>query len=162
MDFIFTPWRYQYMAKAAADEGKKDTCVFCRALKRKNDDESLIVHRGRKCFVILNRYPYASGHVMIAPFKHLDQLQKLDKRSAAEMIELAQKLEAILGRVYRPDGLNIGMNIGRAAGAGVAGHVHMHVVPRWVGDSNFMTIAGETRVLPEALEQTLEKLKRES
>ena len=161
MDFLFTPWRYQYLAKAAVDDGSKAKCIFCQALKENRDEKSLIVYRGRRCFVILNRYPYSSGHVMIAPIKHLDELQKLDERAAHELIELAQKTEAILRRVYRPDGLNLGMNIGRAAGAGVSGHVHMHAVPRWVGDTNFLTIAGETRVLPESLEQTYQKLKRE-
>ena len=149
MDFLFTPWRYPYIAKAGADDGSKDKCIFCQALESKDAAASLIVHRGRECFVILNRYPYNSGHVMIAPYAHLDELQKLPASAAHELIELAQKTEAVLRRVYRPDGLNLGMNIGRAAGAGVAGHVHMHAVPRWVGDTNFMTITGETRVLPD-------------
>ena len=116
------------------------------------------MHRGRECFVILNRYPYTTGHVMIAPVAHVDELQKLAASTAHELIELAQKMEGILRRTYRPDGLNMGINLGRAAGAGVAGHVHMHVLPRWVGDSNFMTVTGETRVLAETVEQTYDKL----
>jgi ATP adenylyltransferase len=161
MDFLFTPWRYTYMAEAGKDEGKQATCIFCRALAANDDEKSLIVHRGRECLVILNRYPYTTGHVMIAPLAHVDELQKLAPSAAHELIELAQKLEGILRKAYRPDGLNMGINLGRAAGAGVAGHVHMHALPRWVGDSNFMTVTGETRVLAETLEQTLAKLRRE-
>ena len=159
MDFIFTPWRYAYMAEVGKDAGQQETCIFCRALAAGDDGKALIVHRGKGCFVILNRYPYTTGHVMIAPLGHVDELQKLAPSTAHELIELAQKMEGILRRVYRPDGLNMGINLGRAAGAGVAGHVHMHVLPRWVGDSNFMTVTGEARVLAETLEQTWEKLK---
>ena len=161
MDYFFTPWRYQYIAKAAADAGGAESCIFCQALNGSDDAASLIVFRGRECFVILNRFPYTSGHVMIAPMAHLDELQKLPPGAAHELMDLAQRVEGILRRVYRPDGLNLGMNVGRAAGAGVAGHVHMHALPRWVGDTNFMTTTGESRVLPESLEQTWEKLRKE-
>lgn len=109
--------------------------------------------------MILNSYPYNSGHVMVLPYAHLDELGKLSEVAAHEMMDLCQNVEAALRDVYRPDGVNLGMNIGKAAGAGVAGHIHMHVLPRWVADSNFMTVVGETRVLPETLDQTWEKLK---
>jgi ATP adenylyltransferase len=117
------------------------------------------MYRAAECFVILNSYPYNSGHVMILPNAHLDELVKLSAAAAHQMMDLCRKVEAALREVYRPDGVNLGMNIGKAAGAGVAGHIHMHMLPRWVADSNFMTVVGETRVLPETLEQTWERLK---
>jgi ATP adenylyltransferase len=116
------------------------------------------VHRGPNCYIVLNTYPYTSGHVMIVPFAHVDELQKLPADTAHEIIELTQRMEGVLRQLYAPDGVNLGMNIGRAAGAGVAGHVHMHILPRWVGDTNFMTVAGETRVLPETLKETWRKI----
>jgi ATP adenylyltransferase len=123
------------------------------------DDEAKIVYRGKHCFIILNSFPYTSGHVMVVPFAHLDELQKLPEEVATEMMLLSQKTEGVLRAIYSPDGVNLGMNIGRAAGAGVAGHVHMHVLPRWVGDTNFMTTVSESRVLPEALEETYKKIR---
>lgn len=154
MDFLWTPWRYSYVTNA----DKADGCVFC--LKQKEEDrKALIVHRARYCFLILNAYPYTSGHVMVVPYAHLDSLQDLPPEAAIEMIELTQRLEGVLRQLYHPDGLNLGMNIGKAAGAGVAGHIHMHVLPRWVADANFMTTVAETRVLPEDLETTWERVK---
>jgi ATP adenylyltransferase len=125
-----------------------------------DDERALIVHRGWHNFVVLNAFPYTSGHSMIVPYQHLDRLSKLPAESLAEMTQLTQRLEAILFEVYRPDGVNLGMNIGKAAGAGVAGHVHMHVLPRWVADANFMSVVGETRVLPELLSETYSRLKQ--
>jgi ATP adenylyltransferase len=158
MDYIFTPWRYAYITNAAKTDGKSGQCIFCE-LPKLSDEEAKIVYRGKHCFIILNSFPYTSGHVMVVPFAHLDELQKLPEAAATEMMALSQKMEGVLRNVYSPDGVNLGMNIGRAAGAGVAGHVHMHVLPRWVGDTNFMTVTGESRVLPEALEQTYKKIK---
>lgn len=155
MDYLFTPWRYAYITGA----DRAPDCVFCAALQQGDDRKAGIVHRDRNCFVILNTYPYTSGHVMVVPYQHTDQLQKLETQAAQEMIQLAQKLEGILRELYRPDGLNMGINLGKAAGAGVAGHVHMHVLPRWVADANFMSVVGETRVLPEALETTYQRIK---
>jgi ATP adenylyltransferase len=155
MDFVFTPWRYAYVT--AADQ--VPDCVFCAAAQLGDDKEARIVHRGRHCFIILNTFPYTSGHVMIVPYQHLDRLQKLEPDAAGEMMTLAQKLEAILRELYRPDGLNMGINLGKAAGAGVAGHVHMHVLPRWVADANFMSVVAETRVLPEDLGTTYRRIK---
>jgi ATP adenylyltransferase len=158
MDYLWTPWRYAYISAAAKTDGKSSECIFCE-LAKLPDDEAKIVYRGKYCFVILNSFPYTSGHVMVVPFAHLDELQKLPEAAANEMMSLSQKTEGVLRDIYSPDGVNLGMNIGRAAGAGVAGHVHMHVLPRWVGDTNFMTTVSESRVLPEALEETYKKLK---
>ena len=158
MDYLWTPWRYQYMAEAAS--GKQLECIFCDALKRKNDAETFIVHRGAKAFIILNRFPYTSGHVMIVPYMHVAELHLCDAESLGEMMQLAQRMEAIYKANYKPDGMNLGMNLGRAAGAGVAGHLHLHMLPRWIGDSNFMTVTAETRVHPEDLKTTYERLSK--
>jgi ATP adenylyltransferase len=162
MDYLWTPWRYAYVTTAGQNEGKPDGspqgCIFCE-LPKLADEDTKIVHRGQHCFVILNSFPYTSGHVMVVPFAHLDELQKLPEAAAQEMMALSQKMERVLRQVYTPDGINLGMNIGRAAGAGIAGHVHMHVLPRWAGDTNFMTVTGESRVLPEALEETYERIR---
>lgn len=158
MDYLWTPWRYAYITSAAKAGTGPDACVFCE-LPKLPDQEAKIVYRGKHCFVILNSFPYTSGHVMVVPFAHLDELQKLPEAAAQEMMALSQKMERVLRQVYSPDGINLGMNIGRAAGAGIAGHVHMHVLPRWVGDTNFMTVTGESRVLPETLEEAWKKIK---
>jgi len=155
MDYLWTPWRYTYIKGAGQAEG----CIFCDLQRCDDDRESLIVYRGVHNFIILNAYPYTSGHAMIVPYDHTDQLQKLSPEAANEMMTLSQRLEKALIEVYQPDGVNLGMNVGKAAGAGVAGHIHMHVLPRWVADSNFMTVIGETRVLPETLETTYRRLK---
>ena len=133
--------------------------MFCEAAKEKDDAKARIVHRGQHCFVILNTYPYTPGHVMIVPYEHLDELRKLPGDSAAEMMALSQWMETVLRELYRPDGINLGMNIGKAAGAGIAEHIHMHVLPRWVADANFISVVGETRVLPETLEVTWAKMR---
>jgi len=158
MDYLWTPWRYAYITAASKNEGKPGDCIFCE-LPKLPDAEAKIVYRGKHCYIILNSFPYTSGHVMVVPFAHLDELQKLPEAAASEMMSLSQKMEGVLRQIYSPDGINLGMNIGRAAGAGVAGHVHMHVLPRWVGDTNFMTVTGESRVLPEALEETYRKIR---
>jgi ATP adenylyltransferase len=157
MDYLWTPWRYAYITTATKNE-PAGGCIFCE-LPKLSDPEAKIVHRGKHCFVILNSFPYTSGHVMIVPFAHLDELSKLPEPAAHEMMDLSQRMERVLRQIYSPDGINLGMNIGRAAGAGVAGHVHMHVLPRWVGDTNFMTVTGETRVLPETLEVTYKRIR---
>ena len=154
MDYLWTPWRYRYIADAAKDE----VCVFCAALALKNDADSLIVFRGAKNFVILNRYPYTSGHVMVVPYQHSADLPATEPATLAEMMVLAQRVQLALEKTYHPHGYNLGMNLGRAAGAGVTGHLHLHVLPRWSGDSNFMTVVAETRVEPEELPTTYEKL----
>ncbi|MFZ1129277.1 MAG: HIT domain-containing protein [Terriglobales bacterium] len=155
MDYLWTPWRYAYVTGADTTAG----CIFCDAPKQ-SDQQARIVHRGRDCYVILNTYPYTNGHVMVVPYAHLDELQKLPGDAAREMMVLTQKMEAVLRKLYAPDGINLGMNIGKAAGAGVAGHIHMHILPRWVADANFVSVIGETRVLPEALEVTWERIRQ--
>jgi ATP adenylyltransferase len=157
MDYLWTPWRYQYMKQAAG--GVQPDCIFCDAATRTDDSETLIVHRGAKAFIILNRYPYTSGHVMIVPYAHVADLSAVDPEALSEMMRLAQCVETIYRDTYKPDGMNLGMNLGRAAGAGVAGHLHLHVLPRWIGDSNFMTVTGETRVHPEDLSTTYKRLR---
>ncbi len=157
MDYLWSPWRYAYVTSAEDVHG----CLFCDKASAGDDEHALIVHRGEHCFVMLNAFPYTSGHVMVVPLQHVDELQKLAPTAAREMIEITQRLEGILRHLYRPDGINLGMNIGKAAGAGVAGHIHMHVLPRWVADANFMTTVGETRVLPEALSTTYSRMKAE-
>jgi ATP adenylyltransferase len=158
VDYLWTPWRYKYMAEAAG--GKKSNCIFCDALARKNDEETLIVLRGVKNFILLNRYPYTSGHVMIVPYAHVAELNACDAETLAEMMNLARRLEGALQATYKPDGMNLGMNLGRAAGAGVQGHVHLHMLPRWFGDASFITVTAETRVEPEELRTTYDKLRR--
>jgi ATP adenylyltransferase len=155
MDFLFSPWRYAYITGAS----QPGECVFCALLQAQNDAQNLIVYRGQSCFVMLNAFPYTSGHSMVVPYEHVDELQKLARPAADEMMALTQKLEGALRELYRPDGINLGMNVGKAAGAGIAGHIHMHVLPRWFGDTNFMTAIGETRVLPEDLQTTYQRLK---
>ncbi len=156
MDYLWTPWRFQYMKQV--ESGQQPECIFCDAASRKDDAETLVAYRGAKVFVILNRFPYTSGHVMIVPYAHVGDLESCDPAALSEMMKLAQRVEAAFRVSYRPDGMNLGMNLGRAGGAGVVGHVHLHVLPRWFGDSNFMTVAGETRVLPEDLRTTYERL----
>jgi ATP adenylyltransferase len=138
---------------------KESTCIFCDALDIQNPEDSLIVFRGIHNFIILNRYPYNNGHLMIAPYYHVSNPVDVQPEVAAEMMLLSQKVLHALEEVYHPDGFNIGMNIGRSAGAGVESHYHLHVVPRWSGDTNFMTALADTRVIPEDLPTTLSKLK---
>jgi ATP adenylyltransferase len=157
MDYLWTPWRYNYVTSADKIEG----CVFCRQLARNDDEAALIVHRARHCFIILNAFPYTSGHVMVVPYEHANELRKLPPEAATEMILLTRQLETVLRNLYRPDGLNLGMNIGKAAGAGVAGHIHMHVLPRWVADASFITTVSEVRILPEDLPTTWARIRRE-
>jgi ATP adenylyltransferase len=155
MDFLFNPWRYAYVTAGE----KPGECLFCGISQSRNDEHNLVVHRGQHCYVILNAFPYTSGHVMVVPYEHVDELQKLSITAAGELIALTQKLEGVLRALYRPDGLNLGMNLGKAAGAGIAGHIHMHILPRWVGDVNFMTSVAETRVLPEDLATTYKRIR---
>jgi ATP adenylyltransferase len=160
MDHIFTPWRYAYITTA----DRAPSCIFCdrapsRGANLADDDANFILHRGPHCFIIVNRFPYTSGHVMVVPYQHVDRLDLLPAEAAGEMMALAQRMETILRELYRPDGINLGMNIGKAAGAGVAGHIHMHILPRWIADANFMSVIGETRVLPESLEETARRIR---
>jgi ATP adenylyltransferase len=143
-------------------QAKKDkgSCIFCDAAVGSDDEQSLVVYRGELNFVILNRYPYTSGHIMIAPYVHVSRLTQTSDEGSQEMIRLARKAENAIESVYRPGGLNLGMNLGEAAGAGIEQHIHMHVLPRWIGDANFMTSVSDTRVIPESLNDTYAKMKK--
>ena len=155
MKHIWSPWRMDYI-KNRSDSNE---CPFCLALSISKEGESLIVHRGKDSFVMLNRYPYTSGHLMVLPFAHQENLAELDQETRGEMMEFIQQACSVLGEIYRPDGFNVGLNLGSAAGAGLPKHLHWHIVPRWQGDTNYMTTVGGVRVIPEALEDTLEKVK---
>jgi ATP adenylyltransferase len=155
MDYLWSPWRYRYIS----GEGKSDRCVFCDAIAANDDAATLVVYRGERNFIILNRYPYTSGHVMVVPYAHLADLPSAPPETLAEMMRLAQRTQTALEKTYHPEGYNIGMNLGRAAGAGIVDHFHLHVLPRWAGDANFMTVVGETRVEPEELSTTYERLR---
>jgi ATP adenylyltransferase len=153
MDQLWSPWRYRYVSSDPPTE-----CLFCTKAAESNDEKNYVVLRAERNFILLNLYPYTSGHLMIAPYAHVATLEDADAAALEEMMRLAQQAEAALRQVYRPGGMNLGMNIGQSAGAGVAGHIHMHMLPRWRGDVNFMTTVAETRVLPEDLETTYAKL----
>ena len=156
MKRIFSPWRKTYIENAEKEEG----CIFCNALRHDaNGEKTLIVFRGERAFVIVNLYPYTSGHVMVAPIDHKSSLELLDPATRSEMMELVTRAIEALKRAYDPQAFNVGANIGKAAGAGVPDHIHMHIVPRWNGDTNFMSTLGETRVLPETIDETLKRLK---
>ncbi len=184
MDHLWTPWRYTYVTRSdpkarsgvprelaewPASEDKH--CVFCNMIAATDyaiahgmpqetaERASYIVYRGQHCFVCLNAYPYSTGHVMVLPYLHTDSLAAAPPEAAHEMMDLAQRIETVLRSVYRPNGINLGMNLGEAAGAGVAGHIHLHILPRWLGDTNFMTVTAETRVLPEPLDVTWQRIR---
>jgi len=152
MKRLWAPWRMKFIEKHEKD------CVFCRVQAQTNDAENLIIFRGERAFVILNRYPYTSGHLVVVANSHQPSLEDLDPSTRSEMIELATKGMRVLRKVYQPEAFNLGANIGKMAGAGIAGHVHLHVVPRWGGDTSFISIVGETRVLPEELEETYRRV----
>jgi ATP adenylyltransferase len=156
MDYLWTPWRFQYVTKGTRSEG----CIFCERVSAdpSSDREHLVLYRGRTNFVLLNLYPYTVGHAMVVPYAHVAELTEMPADTMAEMMTLAQRLQRVLKDVYQPEGYNLGLNMGRCAGAGVEHHIHMHVLPRWTGDSNFMTVVGETRVEPENLTTTYDKL----
>ena len=153
MNHIWSPWRMEYI-----ENSKVDGCIFCMAQEKEDNAENLIAFRGERSYVILNRYPYTSGHLMVVPFEHRASLEDLDSQTRAEMMELTSHCMTILRKIYTPQAFNIGANIGEAAGAGVKDHVHIHIVPRWAGDTNFMSTVGDLRVLPEALEETYQRV----
>jgi len=162
MEHLWSPWRFRYISTIDKEIG----CVFCRVHGPdpreavETDRTNLVVYRGELNFVILNLFPYTSGHLMIAPYAHVASLAAVNLATTAEMMELTKQAQSALDAEYKPEGYNIGMNLGRCAGAGVADHIHLHVVPRWSGDANFVSIIGETRVLPEELSTTFERLKK--
>lgn len=156
MENLWTPWRFHYI-KSADNAGG---CVFCRIVEAptQEDAENLVVFRDRRSFLVLNRFPYTSGHLMIVANRHIRSLSEAEPTELEEIMKLASRAEGLLAEIYRPEGFNIGMNIGKCAGAGVEGHLHLHVIPRWTGDSNFVAVAGQTRIIPELLETTYQKL----
>jgi ATP adenylyltransferase len=154
MDRLWSPWRYRYVSQASPS----DDCIFCSKVAGGDDAANLILYRGVHNYALLNLYPYTTGHLMIAPYAHIADIEALPDEAACEMMRLAQRAVRHLRAVYRPHGLNAGFNLGECAGAGVAGHLHMHILPRWTGDANFMTVVGETRVMPEDLSETWRKL----
>jgi len=155
MERLFTPWRLSYVTSQDPTPG----CALCRARDGADGADRLVVHVGEHCFVVMNLYPYTGGHVMVTPKRHIATLREASGEELGEMMGLARKLEDVYRDAYRPDGLNVGMNLGRAGGAGIADHIHMHVVPRWAGDTNFMTSISDTRVIPEDPEQSCQRLR---
>jgi ATP adenylyltransferase len=154
MEYISAPWRKEYVRRISKMSG----CIFCQALKSKDDRGAFILFRGVHNFIMLNKYPYTSGHLMIAPYKHLSLFESTKKESTDEMTDLLKLSLKVLKKKYSPQGFNTGMNLGKCAGAGVADHYHLHVIPRWTGDSHFMPIVGKTKVMIENLETTYERL----
>jgi ATP adenylyltransferase len=157
MNHLWSPWRMEYIENHNTEEG----CVFCNAQAKEDSAENLIAFRGERAYVILNRYPYTSGHLMVIPFEHISSLEELGPETRAEMMELTSQCTTVLKSIYKAQAFNMGVNMGEAAGAGVLGHVHIHIVPRWKGDTNFMSAVGQTRVLPEALEDTYLRVRKE-
>jgi ATP adenylyltransferase len=155
---IWAPWRLKYVKDASKDV--EEQCIFCAKPGEgaERDEENLIVHRGERCFVILNKFPYTNGHLMVAPYAHVGALPEVDAETIAELMALAQRAMTLLEERYAPHGYNVGFNQGRVAGAGVEHHIHVHVVPRWGGDTNFMPVLADTRVMPQTLEQSYEAL----
>lgn len=155
MDTLWSPWRLSYLQSS----GQLSQCFLCEAAKPGNDEEQFVVWRDDHCFLILNRFPYSTGHLMISPYRHVADLSDLTPEESASLIPLALRAQKALRKTYQPHGFNMGLNLGASAGAGVAGHLHFHVVPRWAGDSNFMTVLGETRVIPEELPVTYRRVR---
>ena len=160
MDRLFSPWRSKYIETFSNPTDNKGECVLCKAYQDKNDDEHLIVSRGKQCFVIMNLFPYNSGHLMIVPYRHIPDVIDLTDDESFEVMQLLKKMIAALRAVSRPDGFNFGSNIGRTAGAGIDQHVHFHIVPRWNGDTNFMPILADTKMVSEEMHDTLMKLRK--
>jgi ATP adenylyltransferase len=156
MKNLYSPWRINYILQE-----KKDGCIFCQKPKANDDKTHLILKRGKYTYIVMNLYPYNNAHLMVVPYRHIAELSELNDAELLEMSKMVQLSEKVLKRVYKPDGFNIGMNLGEVAGAGVAGHLHIHIVPRWLGDTNFISTIGKTRVIPERMEDTYNKLKNE-
>jgi ATP adenylyltransferase len=159
MDYLWSPWRYRYVSSTGPSSSQTGGCLFCAKAESSDDRGNLVVLRAEHNFILLNLYPYTSGHLMIAPYAHVASLEEAEPVALEEMMNLARRADRALRQLYKPDGMNLGMNLGACAGAGVAGHIHMHVLPRWCGDASFMTTISETRVLPEELSVTWERLR---
>lgn len=162
MDRLWAPWRMNYIGnikRRGSSPGSRQGCIFCQKPRQRNDKKSYILDRGKHCFVMLNIYPYNNGHIMIAPYRHIKDLRQLNPQEWLEMLEILKHYESVLGHALKPGGYNIGLNLGKAAGAGFAGHLHLHIVPRWVGDTNFMPTLAATRVISQALDELYARLK---
>jgi len=155
MHHLWSPWRMKYIRSNRTPKG----CVFCSAHKSSDDEKHLVVFRGQNAFVILNKFPYTSGHVMVVPNAHIDTFDKMDAETCSEVMRLIRHSINTIDKVYKAEGYNMGANLGSSAGAGIADHIHFHIVPRWEGDTNYMTAIGQTRVLPEDLRETFERLR---
>ncbi|WP_290900131.1 HIT domain-containing protein [Ferroglobus sp.] len=155
MERIFAPWRIRYI-----ESPKYEGCIFCDFPKENKDEERLILYRGKSCFVIMNNYPYNPGHLMIAPYRHVASVEDLNEEEALEMMKLSQKMVEVIKKAMNPDGFNLGINLGKVAGAGIEDHIHLHIVPRWNGDTNFMPVLADVKVIPEAIEESYKKLKK--
>jgi ATP adenylyltransferase len=158
-DIMWAPWRMAYVAAEHDEQYDGPACVFCRLPALEDDARSYILHRGDRCFVVLNLFPYNNGHLMVIPYAHVDSLLDLDEPTATEMLLLVRRSQEVLTDAMGPHGFNVGINQGRAAGAGIADHIHMHVVPRWAGDTNFMPVLGDVRVMPQHLDDTYAALR---
>ena len=159
MDRLWSPWRYEYIASGSA-VSESNGCVFCRLRDDPDKDEAnFVIHRASHSFIVLNIYPYISGHLLIVPYEHVGELDAAAKETTDELMDLTKRCQTALREAYQPTGFNIGMNLGRSAGAGIVDHIHIHILPRWTGDTNFMSTIGNTRVIPEALSTTYEKLR---
>lgn len=155
MHRLWAPWRLEYITGE-----KKGLCIFCYKPQEEKDEENYILLRGNTSFVMLNTYPYNNGHLMIAPYRHIASIEQMKSEETTEMMKLTSRMIGVLKETMQPEGFNIGMNLGKAAGAGIEEHIHMHIVPRWVGDYNFMPLLSDTKVIPEALEESYRKLKK--
>ncbi len=157
MKKLWAPWRMLYILHA--DDTAETGCIFCTLPKDDDMAKNYVLYKGSRCFVMLNKFPYNTGHIMVAPYAHKDSIEKLDKQESEELMDLVQKSVEILRKAFSPQGFNIGINIGRVAGAGFDGHVHVHIVPRWNGDTNFMPILADVKVVPEGLDETYRRLR---
>lgn len=159
MDRLWSPWRYEYIASGGSSTDSDSNCIFCSLRDDPaNDAGNFVLHRGRQNFVVLNIYPYISGHLLIVPNEHVGDLDAASKETTDELMDLTKRCQGALRAAYQPAGYNIGMNLGKSAGAGIVDHIHIHILPRWIGDTNFMSTVGETRVIPEDLSTTYQKL----
>lgn len=154
MKYLWAPWRMEYILKE-----KNEGCIFCEIPKENQDKENYVLYRGKFCFVILNTYPYNNGHIMIAPYAHIKNLEELNRDTMNELMSLCQKSISVLKKKINPQGFNIGANIGKVGGAGILEHVHLHIVPRWQGDTNFMPVISDTKIMPQYLSETYDLLK---
>jgi ATP adenylyltransferase len=159
---LWSPWRYEYIASSGSEDAQSGVCILCKIRDDAEHDEgNFVLHRASRNFIVLNIYPYISGHLLVVPFEHVGELDEATKETTDQLMDLTKRCQTALRAAYQPSGFNIGMNLGRSAGAGIVDHIHIHIMPRWTGDTNFMSTVGETRVIPEDLATTYRKLRKE-